>query len=295
MLAQLDVLLARADRQQFQAGRRDHVRKIRIGDQLHPMSAAGECRPQADHRMHVAIAANRGDDKLRHETPTEIQPAAKPPAETAAAAAPNFACHYRAVGRQWKWRFLFLQLPAPCSLLPALSMAARRSRSRQDVYGPPTTGFDCDDSDDAELELEPLDPEVMAAEERRAAEAIEVHRTAIDVNEVYRDLDANRDSEIVEEWVDRLRNFRFQFQVKHLLILTAVVAVLLVLQHVDRPRHDVHRRHHAGVAGVSLYLKLEENKRQEEADRRRQKMYAERQRGSKPGADGHAGTRRTTE
>ena len=47
------------------------------------------------------------------------------------------------------------------------------------------------------LELEPLDPEVLAAEQRRAAEAIDVHRTAIDVNEVYRDFDANRDSEIV--------------------------------------------------------------------------------------------------
>jgi magnesium-transporting ATPase (P-type) len=139
-----------------------------------------------------------------------------------------------------------------------------------------TAGADDSDSDDAELELEPLDPEVLAAEQRRAAAALEVHRTVIDVDEVYRDLDVNRDTAIVDEWLDRLRNFRFQFQVKHLLVLTAVVAVVLVLSVWISLGTVFIVGFMLAVAGVSLYLKLEENKRQEEADRRRRKMYAER-------------------
>lgn len=133
-----------------------------------------------------------------------------------------------------------------------------------------------DDDDDADLELEPLDPELVAAEERRAAAAIEVHRSAIDVDAVYREFEANRDSEIVREWMDRLRNLRFQFGTRHLLILTAIVAVLVVLSMWMGTGTVIMVGIMLGVAGLTLLLKLEENKYQEEADRRRQKMYAER-------------------
>ncbi|MGD9649147.1 MAG: hypothetical protein AB7U73_25775 [Pirellulales bacterium] len=149
---------------------------------------------------------------------------------------------------------------------------------RDKLYTSPTDG---PDSDDADLELEPLDPELLAAEQRRAAEALEAHRTTIDINEVYRDLDDNRDSEILTGWARRLgelRPGRFQFQTKHLLILTAAVALLLAF----------HTAFDVGfftmliigvmlaVGGVSLYLKVVDNKRLEEANRRREKMYAER-------------------
>jgi hypothetical protein len=143
---------------------------------------------------------------------------------------------------------------------------------RDKIY---TAAADDLDSDD-ELELEPLDPEIAAAEERRAAAAIEVHRKAIDINEVYRDFDANRDSEIVAEWMDRFRNFRWQFQVRHLLILTAVVAFLLAIRTWISLGTVFIVGIMLAVAAVSLVLKLEENKRQEAADRRRRKMYAER-------------------
>ena len=141
-----------------------------------------------------------------------------------------------------------------------------------------TAGADDLDSDDAELELEPPDPELLAAAERRAAKAIEAHRNVINVDEVYRDLDANRDSAIVDEWLVRLRNFRFQFQVKHLLIFTAMIAVILMLKFAFGIGLGTMLiiAFMLAVAGVSFYLKLEENKRQEEAGRRRQKMYAER-------------------
>ena len=131
---------------------------------------------------------------------------------------------------------------------------------------------DWNDGDDGDYELEPLDPEVLAAEQRRAAAAIDVHRTAIDVDEVYRDVDANRDSEIMQELARRLRSFRFQFQIKHLLILTAVVAVLLTLHKLGVGLVTFFAfLIMGGVAGLTLYLKLEENKRQEAADRRRRK------------------------
>jgi hypothetical protein len=133
------------------------------------------------------------------------------------------------------------------------------------------------DGDDDEYELEPVDPEVIAAEERRAAAAINVHRTVIDVNEVYRDVDANRDSAIIQELAGRLRGYRFQFQIKHLLIATAVVAVVLTLHKLGVAFFAMFALLvMGGVAGLTIYLKWEENKRQEEADRRRQKMYAAR-------------------
>jgi hypothetical protein len=132
------------------------------------------------------------------------------------------------------------------------------------------------DDDDADLELEPLDPELIKAEERRAAAAIEVHRAAIDVDAVYREFEANRDSEIVRVWMDRLRNLRFQFGTRHLLILMAFVAVLIVLSMWMGLGTVIMIGIMLAVGGLTLLLKLEENKFQEEADRRRQKMYAER-------------------
>lgn len=162
---------------------------------------------------------------------------------------------------------------APSSPLPALMPTDDLDRDR--LY---SAGTDDSDANDAELELEPVDPAVLAAEKRRADEAIEAHRTAIDINEVYRDLDANRDSEILSDWMARLRGYRFRFQVKHLLVLTAVVALLLAVRSVLGIGFGsmLVVMFMLAIGGVSLVLKLEENKRQQEANRRRQKMYAER-------------------
>jgi hypothetical protein len=144
-----------------------------------------------------------------------------------------------------------------------------------------TSTTDDPDSDDGDLELEPLDPELLAAAERRAAEAIDAHRKAIDINEVYRDLEANRDSEILSGWLARLGEFRpgrFQFQIKHLLILTAVLAFVLALRTALGVGFVTMLiiGFMLAVAGVSLFLKFEENKRQEQVQRRREKMYADR-------------------
>jgi hypothetical protein len=133
------------------------------------------------------------------------------------------------------------------------------------------------EDDDFEYEVEPPDPAVLDAEKRRAAEVIESTKKSIDIDEVYRDLDARRDSEILEKWAERARGYRYQFQIKHLLILTAVIAVLLTLHRlgVNLITFFVIGAMLA-VGGLTLYLQWHERKRQQEADRRRERMYAER-------------------
>jgi hypothetical protein len=133
------------------------------------------------------------------------------------------------------------------------------------------------DEDDVEYELEPPDPAVLDAEKRHAAEVVDAVKKSIDIDEIYRDLEARRDTEILEQWLMRARGYRFQFQIKHLLILTAVIAILLTLHQLGVPLLTFAV---VGgmltVGGVTLYLQWQENKRLAEADRRRQKIYAER-------------------
>src|SRR5262245_11871100 len=83
-------------------------------------------------------------------------------------------------------------------------------------------------ADDDEYELEPPDPDILSSDERRGREAIEASQTAIDVDEIYREAERKRGDEILENWV---RNFpsSFRFQIKHLLIATAVLAIALTL------------------------------------------------------------------
>lgn len=127
--------------------------------------------------------------------------------------------------------------------------------------------------DDDEYELEPPDPEVLAAEERRTQEAIEESRMAVDIDEIYRDLNRDRSREILEHWV---RNFRFRFQVKHLLIGTAVLAILLTLYRLELLQTAIVLLLMALVVGLFLYLQWQEKKQQDEAEQRRRTLYQRR-------------------
>jgi len=135
---------------------------------------------------------------------------------------------------------------------------------------------DANDEDDAELELEPLDPDVVAAEQRRAEDTVAEAERSIDVDEIYRDFEGRRDEEILNEWLNKLSLRRVQFQVKHLLILTAVVAIVLTLIQWSSFVAVLVVAVMIGVAGITLYLQWQEKLRQDEADRRRQQMYAAR-------------------
>lgn len=132
------------------------------------------------------------------------------------------------------------------------------------------------EDDDFEYEVEPPDPAVLDAEKRRAADVTESVKRSIDIDEIYRDLE-NRDSEVMDAWLAKARGYRFQFQLKHLLVLTAVIAILLTLRRlgVNLITFTVVGAMMA-VGGITIYLQWQEKKRLAEADARRQRMYAER-------------------
>jgi hypothetical protein len=149
-------------------------------------------------------------------------------------------------------------------------------RERDRLY---SSGADDPDETD-EYELEPPDPEVLAGEQRRAHDAIESTRMSVDIDEIYREVERDRGREILEGW---LHNFQFRFQVKHLLIATAVLAILLTLYKLGLMALVVVAVM-LSIAGVYLYLQWQEKKYHDEADRRRQQLYAQRraQLGKKP-------------
>src|SRR5437016_2985549 len=82
-------------------------------------------------------------------------------------------------------------------------------REREFFYSAPK-----EEADEEEYELDLPDPSVVSAEERHAKEVAESVRASIDIDEIYREAERERGAEILEEWI---RNFRFRFQVKHLL------------------------------------------------------------------------------
>jgi hypothetical protein len=134
------------------------------------------------------------------------------------------------------------------------------------------TKFD-DDDDGGELELEPVDAEIIAGEKRRADEAVEEAKRAINIDAIYREVEPVRDLDFSKDVVDK---FRFQFQLKHLLIATAVVAVMLALYKLDLLGPTLIVLFMLAVFSATAYFHWEDKKRQAEADRRRHEMYAAR-------------------
>jgi len=147
------------------------------------------------------------------------------------------------------------------------------SRDRDKFYSSNAGNTDDDDGD--EYELEPPDAEIIAAEERRGNEAIEASRTRIDIDEIYRDADRQRSEEILQNWFRNLK-FGFHFQVKHLLIATALLAIVLTLVKLQMLFPTVVVVVMLSVAGLYFYLHLQENKAQAAAARRREEMFARR-------------------
>ena len=84
-----------------------------------------------------------------------------------------------------------------------------------------------DDEDDGEYELEPVDPEILAHERQRGELKTSQAKSAVDIDEVYRETEASDPI----TW-DDLRGFRFT--IRHLLIATAVLAIVLTLWELAR-------------------------------------------------------------
>lgn len=79
------------------------------------------------------------------------------------------------------------------------------------------------DDDADEYELEPIDEEILEAQRRRAEAEIAIARTEVDVERLH--AEANE----TPEMEDYLSDFRFQFGIKHMMIATAGLAILLAL------------------------------------------------------------------
>jgi hypothetical protein len=152
-------------------------------------------------------------------------------------------------------------------------------RERDKFYSKESAGAN-DDADGDEYELEPLDPEIASREQQRAERTIASSRAAVDIEEIYREAEHDRGQEILENWA---RGFQLRFQTKHLLIATAVLAVLLTLGKLDLLGPVLTIGIMLLVAGVYLYLQWHERKHQAELDARRQEMYARRREQLKAG------------
>ena len=80
-----------------------------------------------------------------------------------------------------------------------------------------------DSGGDDDYELEPVDPEILESQRRRARADVIAAETALDIDQIY----AERDS--MEHLDGFMKNFKFQFQVKHMLLATAGLAIFLSL------------------------------------------------------------------
>jgi hypothetical protein len=80
-----------------------------------------------------------------------------------------------------------------------------------------------DDDDDFELELEPVDAEVLAHVQKRAAEKTEAAAGRIDVDELFR---KGEHSDLNVDWQSWTQ---FRFTTRSLLMLTAILAICLTM------------------------------------------------------------------
>lgn len=140
-----------------------------------------------------------------------------------------------------------------------------------DDRGRDTTNSASEASADDEYELDLPDATVPRSEERPAKPLAEAATDSIDLDEIYREAERNRGGEILEHWI---RNFRFQ--VKHVLIATAVTAIALTLYRFGLLWNAIVLLFMLSVAGLYGYLRWEERKHQAEVTRNRYELYARR-------------------
>ncbi len=136
-------------------------------------------------------------------------------------------------------------------------------------------GRDVDDSTDEELEVEPPDSDVLAHQKRAAEERVKLAEMSIDVDEVYRELDHRDAPALPFKLPDKLG---FRFQIKHMLIATAVLAMLLTMWRLGVLVNVVGVLILSAMAAAVAYTELKEQQRCAEAERRWQEKLERRRR-----------------
>jgi hypothetical protein len=133
-----------------------------------------------------------------------------------------------------------------------------------------STGSNDWDDDGTEYEVEPPDPDVLAAEDRRAEEIIAASQLAVDLQKIEDEAEGS-DREYLDELV---RSARFRFRTKHLLVAMTVVAVLIAMavQGAFGPFFVLAMLFVVG--GTMALLSWKQHQRELELARRRQEVYA---------------------
>jgi hypothetical protein len=127
-----------------------------------------------------------------------------------------------------------------------------------------------DEDDDAELELEPVDPEIIAHEKRRAEQKIEEIVKRVDVDEVLDQASPHGDIGLDFDF-SNWRNFRFT--TRHLLMFTAVLAVIFTIFRVSEAGcNAVFWMGVIGLAAGWYWVHREEKRRDAERQRQREKI-----------------------
>jgi hypothetical protein len=124
-----------------------------------------------------------------------------------------------------------------------------------------------------EYEVEPPDPQVLAAEECRAEEILAASQLAVELQEIDDEADGRSDRQYLGKLV---RGFRFRFRTKDLLVATTVAAVLMAVA----VQHAFGRFFVLAalivVGGITAILSWKQYEREVELDRRRQALLARR-------------------
>jgi hypothetical protein len=136
-----------------------------------------------------------------------------------------------------------------------------------------SAGSDDWGDDGTEYEVEPPDPEVLAAEERRAEEIIAASELAVDLHDIYDESEGRGDREYLDELV---RGLRFRFTTKHLLVATTIVAIVIGIS----VQSDFGVVFVLGmllaIGGVTAFLSWKQHERDVLIERRRRALFAKR-------------------
>ncbi|MCA9261435.1 MAG: hypothetical protein KDA61_19600 [Planctomycetales bacterium] len=121
------------------------------------------------------------------------------------------------------------------------------------------------DPDDDELELEPVDPEVLASERRRAEAKTTAAFERVNVDELIREHEGSDDLDF-----ELPKNFRFT--TRHLLILTAIAAMVMALFQAQGGCMTAFILGVVGVSGGWIWVTILERRRDAQRRRRREAL-----------------------
>jgi general stress protein CsbA len=127
-----------------------------------------------------------------------------------------------------------------------------------------------DDDDDYELELEPIDAEILEHQRQRAAQRTESTATRADVDELYGDAGPYSDLEL-----DLTQLKQFRFTTRHLFIATALLAILLTIFRLNTATNAIVVIAAVLLAAGWVFTLRLERKQEAERARRRDEFFGE--------------------